>query len=229
VNSWQQQLEITGKSGGARRLMRRPHAAVTESSLERAGGRSDHGAMANGWQRHEPIRRILVPVDFSVALPKVALVAAAVLVAACSARPAELPSRVAYQPLQAKLAASGGSPDRILHPRAPGDLDRLEGGRRYKFVVDARGAIAVAPLPADAPGNEYVHPILAGGGPVRTAGGIRIERANGAIQRIVVDQDSKSYCPPLASLGEAARALAALGVPSGAIQKEDRPPECAAK
>jgi len=124
----------------------------------------------------------------------------------------ELPSRVAYEPLLAKLKASGGSLERVVHVKQASDLDKLESGKRYKFVVDAHGQLAVAPLPADAPNNEYVHPILAGGGPVRTAGGIRVERAGGKLERIVVDQDSKSYCPGAGSLQEAVRALTALGI-----------------
>jgi hypothetical protein len=86
--------------------------------------------------------------------------------------------------------------------------------------------LAVAPLPADAQGNEYVHPILAGGGPVRTAGGIRVERAHGAVERVVVDQDSKAYCPTSDSLGAAVQALSAAGVPEAIIRREDRPPAC---
>ena len=141
----------------------------------------------------------------------------------------ELPSRVAYEPLLAKLKASGGSLDRVVRVKQAADLDKLESGKRYKFVVDAHGQLAVAPLPADAPANEYVHPILAGGGPVRTAGGIRVERAGGKLQQIVVDQDSKSYCPGLDSLQEAVRALAALGIAAATVKTEDRPPQCAAK
>jgi hypothetical protein len=109
------------------------------------------------------------------------------------------------------------------------DLERLASGRRYRFVVDPHGQLAVAPLPADAPSNEYVHPILAAGGPVLTAGGIRVDRANGRIERIVVDQDSKAYCPNFDSLAEAVRALTALAIPNAAIKTENHPPECAPK
>jgi hypothetical protein len=146
---------------------------------------------------------------------------------AAHAKPVELVSRVAYEPLLAKLKASGGSLERVIHVGKAADLDRLESGRRYKFVVDARGQLAIAPLPADAPSNDYVHPILAGGGPVRTAGGIRVDRASGKIERVVFDQDSKAYCPTLDSLTAAARALTALGVPANAVTQEDHPPQCA--
>jgi len=143
------------------------------------------------------------------------------------AKPVEFASRVPYEPLVAKLKASGGSFERILRVKAAADLAPLESGRRYKFVVDTRGQLAIAPLPADAKANEYVHPILGGGGPVRTAGGIRVERTGGKIARVVVDEDSKSYCPTLDSLTEAVRALTAVGVAASAITREDHPPECA--
>jgi hypothetical protein len=161
---------------------------------------------------------------------RAAMLASAVLAGASSvaiAKPIVFPSRVASEPRAAKLTASGGSPDRIVHVKQAADLDRLESGRRYKFVVDAHGAIAVAPLPADAPSNEYVHPILAGGAPVLTAGGIRVDRVNGKVEHVIVDQDSKSYCPTSESLSEAARALASLGIPPAAIKMESHPPQCA--
>jgi hypothetical protein len=153
---------------------------------------------------------------------------ALVLVGATAhAKPAEFISRVPYQPLVAKLKESGGSPDRILHVQRASDLDALHSGRRYKFIVDARGRLAIAPLPADAPSNEYVHPILAAGAPVLTAGGLRVERSDGKVARVVVDQDSKAYCPTSESLAEAVKALINVGVPSGAVQRESRPPNCA--
>jgi hypothetical protein len=157
-----------------------------------------------------------------------AIAALSVAPTAARAKPVELVSRVPYEPLVAKLKASG-SPERIVHVQRAADLDALTSGRRYKFVVDRRGQLAVAPLPADAPANEYVHPILAGGAPVLTAGGIRVDRANGKVERIVVDQDSKAYCPPLDSLAEAIRALVAAGAPAALIQREDRPPQCVAR
>jgi hypothetical protein len=153
---------------------------------------------------------------FSLVLPSIA-----------SAKPVELVSRVPYEPLVAKLKASGGSFERIIRVKQTADLAQLESGRRYKFVVDAHGQLAIAPLPADAKSNEYVHPILGGGAPVRTAGGIRVERAGGKIDRVVVDQDSKAYCPTLDSLTEAVRALTAAGVAASSIAREDHPPECA--
>jgi hypothetical protein len=149
--------------------------------------------------------------------------------AVVAATPATFASRVPYAPLLQKLTASGGSVERIVHVRSAADLGRLESGRRYKFIVDAHGALAVAPLPADAPVNEYVHPILAGGAPVATAGGIRVERAGGKLTRVTVDQDSKAYCPTSESLAAAVQALTAAGVAAALIAREDRPPACAAR
>lgn len=157
------------------------------------------------------------------------LVAGLTVIAAglAEAKPVDFSSRVAYAPLVAKLKASGGSPDRILHVEHAADLARLESGKRYKFVVDAHGQLRIAPLPADAASNEYVHPILAGGGPVKTAGGIVVEHASGKITQVVVDQDSKSYCPTSDSLAAAVRALTAAGVAGALIRRQDRPPVCA--
>ena len=122
----------------------------------------------------------------SATVPRIASLAAVVLTAAMAlASPSLFSSRVAYEPLVAKLEASGGDASRIVHARTTQDLLRLQSGKRYKIVVDATGGLAIAPLPADAPNNEYVHPILAAGGPVRTAGG-RTASALGAYRNIVV-------------------------------------------
>jgi hypothetical protein len=135
-------------------------------------------------------------------------------------------SRVAYAPLVGKLAASGGDTRRILHARSRGDLAALVAGKRYKFVVTTDGTLAIAPLPADAEHNDYVHPILAGGAAVLTAGGITVERRDGTITRVTLDEDSRSYCPTLESLAAAERALARLGVPAASITRRSEPPRC---
>jgi len=57
-------------------------------------------------------------------------------------------------------------------------------------VVRRGGTLAVAPL--DAPGNEYVHPVLGRGEAVLTAGNIRVDREGGKLARVTVDQDSKA-------------------------------------
>jgi hypothetical protein len=135
-------------------------------------------------------------------------------------------SRVAYAPLVGKLAASGGDVRRILHARSRDDLAALVTGKRYKFVVTTDGTLAIAPLPADAEHNDYVHPILAGGAAVLTAGGITVERRDGTITRVTLDEDSRSYCPTLESLAAAERALARLGVPAASITRRSEPPRC---
>jgi hypothetical protein len=136
-------------------------------------------------------------------------------------------SRVAIGPLRERLRQAGGDPARILHPASPRDFEALVAGKRYKFVVDSEGRLAVAPLPAEVPSNEYVHPILADGGPVRSAGGLRVERDARGLTRVTVDQDSKAYCPGPESLSEALRSLRAAGVDAGALRVENRPPDCA--
>ncbi len=138
-------------------------------------------------------------------------------------------SRVPYEPLVAKLTASGGDRGRIVQVKASADLMRQVSGKRYKFVVDEKGTLAIAPLPWEAPNNEYVHPILAGGAPVLTAGGIVIEHSGGKPTKVIVDQESKSYCPTLQSLDEAVRVLEKLGVPSRIIERNDHPALCAGK
>jgi len=136
------------------------------------------------------------------------------------------PSRVPYAPLVDKLKAAGGDVARVLRPRSQKELAPLASGKRYKMAVTADGQLVVAPLPADAPHNEYVHPILAGGAPVLTAGGITVERAGDEIAKITLDEDSKAYCPTLASLAAAERALVRIGVPAAAIARHDQPPRC---
>jgi hypothetical protein len=157
------------------------------------------------------------------------IVSAAVVLLATTAlaSPPLFTSKVPYAPLVAKLKASGGDLSRIVRPRAAQELTRLESGKRYKFVLDGSGALAIAPMPADAPNNEYVHPILAGGAPVRTAGGIAVDHAGGKVVKVTLDQDSKAYCPTLQSLEEAARTLAKLGIASPMVVRQDRPPQCA--
>jgi hypothetical protein len=153
----------------------------------------------------------------------------AALAGAACARQAPIPlfeSRVSTPPLLQKLQASGGDPSRILHPRRAADLAALETAKRYKFVVVADGGLAVAPIPADALGNEYVHAVLAGGGPVRTAGGIRVDHDGPTLRRITVDQDSRAYCPSAASLSAALAALQRLGAPARILRAENRPPLC---
>ncbi len=130
--------------------------------------------------------------------------------------------RVDVAPLRAALRASGGDPSRILRPAAPSDLARLDAGHRYKFVLGVDRRLAVAPMPADAPHNEYVHPVLGDGAPVRSAGGLRVERSNGRVTRVVLDPESLAYCTTTDSLRPAVRALVAMGFAPDAIAVEAR-------
>jgi hypothetical protein len=155
------------------------------------------------------------------------LVAVALVPTLGAAEAARFASRVPYAPLVKKLADAKQSPSKILHPLRADDLLQLTKGKRYKFIVDGAGKLAIAPLPADAPGNEYVHPILAGGAPVATAGGITVEQAAGALTRVTVDEDSKAYCPSFASLDAAVAALLKLGVAASRIMRLDKSPACA--
>ncbi len=155
----------------------------------------------------------------------------ATLLTGCRASSPGLPEplfdcRVAVEPLLAKLKASGGDPGRILRPRSSADLLSLKSGKRYKFASLRDGRLAVAPLPADAEANEYVHPVLAGGAPVRTAGGLRVDHDGSSLRRVTVDQDSKAYCPTAASLSAALVELARVGVQPEVLRVENRPPAC---
>jgi hypothetical protein len=155
----------------------------------------------------------------------------AIVLTACRASPPGLPpplfdSRVPVDPLLAKLKASGGDPGRILRPRSAADLLSLANGKRYKFASLRDGRLAVAPLPADAEANEYVHPVLGGGAPVRTAGGLRVEHDGSSLRKVTVDQESKAYCPTAASLSAALVELERIGVPAEILRIENRPPAC---
>jgi hypothetical protein len=134
--------------------------------------------------------------------------------------------RVDVTPLREALRASGGDPSRIVRPADAASLGALESGRRYKFVLTGAGALAVAPMPADAPHNEYVHPILGDGAAVRSAGGITVTHDHGRVTRVVLDAESRSYCTATESLRPVVRALRAMGVEAGAIVIEGRPLAC---
>ena len=134
--------------------------------------------------------------------------------------------RVDVAPLREALRASGGDPSRIVRPTTAAALGALESGRRYKFALTGAGALAVAPIPSDAPHNEYVHPILGDGAAVRSAGGIAVTHDHGRIVRVVLDAESRSYCTTTESLRPVVRALRSMGVEAGAIVVEGRPLAC---
>jgi hypothetical protein len=128
--------------------------------------------------------------------------------------------------LRARLRAGGGDPAKIRRPKSADDLRVLETGKRYKFVVTRDGDLVVAPVPAPPTNDLYAHAILADGRPVRTAGGIRVERSGDRVTKVAIDRDSMSYCPTEASLRDGAAALAALGVARDLVAIEDRVPDC---
>ena len=134
--------------------------------------------------------------------------------------------RVPYAPVLAKLRAAGGDPARVLTLRSLAELLRLKPGARYKFSLPVDGRFVVGPEPADAPGNAYSHPILSGGGPVLTAGGIAVQHDGAAVLKVTVDQDSQSYCTTAESLQAALLWLASIGVPPDRLRIENRPPDC---
>lgn len=130
-----------------------------------------------------------------------------------------------YEPLLAKLQASGGDPAAVLRLRTGADLSKLQPGLRYKFAILEDGVLVAAPVPVT-PANDYTHPILAGGKPVRTAGQLVVDRENGRA-RATIDQDSKAYCPTFASLERAREVLVdQLGVKGDDVVLKDRPPVC---
>ena len=154
-----------------------------------------------------------------------------ILMAACAHMPgpAAVPlydCRLALEPLLAELRQAGGDPAHVIHVSSAADLTRLQAGARYKFAVTADGKMAIAPEPADAPKNLYSHPILADGGPVRTAGGIRVDREGGRVLKVVVDPGSTSFCPSTGSLQAALDALIALGISPEVLRVDNKPPVC---
>lgn len=151
---------------------------------------------------------------------------ALVLAPAAFAEESLLPCRVALPPLLVKLKRTGGDPARVVRVQRVADLLALRSGARYKFSQASDRALRVAPAPADEPNNEYSHPVLAQGAPVFTAGGITVVHDGRTLRRVTVDQDSKSYCPTLASLATALAELARLGLGRERMATRDRPPAC---
>lgn len=145
---------------------------------------------------------------------------------ACASSPTLFANRKPIAPLRARLAAAGGDPARVITLRGASDLAALDSGERYKFALTAAGALRIAPLPARAPNNEYVHPILADGAPVRTAGMITVTREGESLTAITLDRDSRAYCPTEESLAHALDALVALGLPRARLRTTPVTPQC---
>ena len=135
--------------------------------------------------------------------------------------------RVALAPALQKLKDAGGDPAKVLRIQSAQDLTRLESGKRYHFVVTRDATMVVAPV-HDEMAPVYEHPTLVSGAPVRTAGGIRIEKGPKGLDKVTVDQDSSTYCPTSESLRTAIDALIALQIAADALRVENRPPDCAA-
>lgn len=148
--------------------------------------------------------------------------------AACTRGPERFESRKEIGPLRERLRASGGDLSRVIHVRAQSDLARLESGERYKFAIPEDGRFRVAPRPLSEPGNEYVHPVLVDGARVRTAGNLIVKLLDGAVSGVMIDRDSRAYCPSQRSVSEAISALRALGIPRTRISVDPVPPHCEA-
>jgi hypothetical protein len=133
---------------------------------------------------------------------------------------------VPLAPVLAKLRAAGGDPARVLTLKSQADLLRLQPGERYKFSLPVDGRFVVGPQPANAPGNVYSHPILSGGAPVLTAGGLAVQHDGASVLKVTVDQDSQSYCTTAESLQAALLWMVAAGVPAERLRVENRPPDC---
>jgi hypothetical protein len=161
-----------------------------------------------------------------------AVIVVALSLAACSRTavreaPPTFALRTPYQQYADKLHAAGGDPVQAIVPATADDLLKLQTAQRYKFALRSDGRLAIAPLPADAPGADpWVHPVLGLGAPVLTAGYLRADHEGPKLDRVVIDQDSRSYCPTHESSQAAVDALRALGVPTGAIEVQDHPPKC---
>ena len=153
------------------------------------------------------------------------------------------PSRADYDAIRDKLRRAGRRAQEAVRLVLPAMVDALELDRPYKYVVTAGGKLVVAPQPADTPGDPFHHPALARGGPVRTAGFLRLTARPSSVptlpsgapaapdgppgrRRVVIDQRSSGYCPTFESLRHARAALVAIGLSPGEIVLEDRPPRC---
>lgn len=145
---------------------------------------------------------------------------------ACSRSPERFNNRKDIVPLRERLRASGGDLARVIDVRSLGDLGRLQVGERYRYAIPEDGRFRVAPLPASASNNEYVHPVLVDGAPVRTAGYLIVKRQGGEVSGVMVDRDSLAYCPTQSSLQAAIDALIALRLDRTRISVDPAPPHC---
>jgi|JI10StandDraft_1071094.scaffolds.fasta_scaffold706064_2 hypothetical protein len=145
---------------------------------------------------------------------------------ACSRGPERFTNRKDMAPLRERLRASGGDVARVIHVRALQDLTALQVGERYRFAIPEDGRLRVAPLPASATNNEYVHPVLVDGAPVRTAGYLIVKHLDRTVTGAMVDRDSRAYCPSQRSVQVAIDALRTLGLARDRIAVDPVPPQC---
>jgi hypothetical protein len=131
--------------------------------------------------------------------------------------------RVPVEPFLEELDRTGQSLEHIVDVEALEDLEFLIEGESYRYVVLPDGRIRVAPIPASAENNAYVHPVLGDGQPVRGAGFLRREEG-GALWS--VDRNSQAYCPPRGSEQWAVEALLRIGVRRDGIGVVQIDPDC---
>jgi hypothetical protein len=145
---------------------------------------------------------------------------------ACSRGTERFTNRKEMAPLRERLRASGGDVARVIRVRTLQDLSVLRVGERYRFAIPEDGQLRVAPLPASAANNEYVHPLLVDGAPVRTAGYLSVKHSDRTVTGAMVDRDSRSYCPSQQSVQAAIDALRTLGLARDRIAVDPVPPHC---
>jgi hypothetical protein len=158
--------------------------------------------------------------------PRVATLLLSLSLLACSRGPERFTNRKDLAPLRERLRAAGGDVSRVIHVRALQDLTALQVGERYRFAIPEDGHLRVAPLPASAANNEYVHPVLVDGAPVRTAGYIIVKHLDRTVTGAMVDRDSRAYCPSAQSVQVAIEALRSLGLSRDRIAVDPVPPQC---
>ncbi len=158
--------------------------------------------------------------------PRVATLLLGLSLLACSRGPERFTNRKDMAPLRERLRATGGDVARVIQVRALQDLTALQVGERYRFAIPEDGRLRVAPLPASAANNEYVHPVLVDGAPVRTAGYIIVKHLDRAVTGAMVDRDSRAYCPSQRSVQAAIDALRSLGLARDRIAVDPVPPQC---
>src|SRR5262249_32109643 len=97
---------------------------------------------------------------------------------------------------------------------------------RYPFALLPSGALMIADAAPEGDFGDQAQVLLADGGPVRSAGGLRVERTNEALLRVTLDADSFAYCPTPDSLHTVLAALAQKGVSSNLLRVDYRPRPC---